>query len=362
MPRSSAVTVGATANASDYNKLRTDALGAAQIVPYEQATPDLTLLVAAGVYYLGSKKIYFAGGNSPSFTAPSENPRIDLLVIDTAGTLSRVAGTEAASPAAPTYPAGYLVICEVYNVVGQTTIRDVNTAGQGYFYREARPVVSDQGYPRIRTSYNFKDSGPFISATSGAGSPTVTFDSGGRLRLQTGTSASGVNAHARLELSGSAEDLNLFDYDPDFYAIILLGTNLGAGQTKRGFVVFGDAITQDSYTTSRHFGFEVRCNDGTEELYATWGDGTTAGEQLISGVTPDTTTPIRLYARVFSGASIEFYVNGVLKYTATTNVPAGDITAFGSRANVWAAAVYPTVGTTDWSLYVLQTSFSWLGQ
>jgi len=139
--RSSAVNIGDNAAAAQYNDLRKDAFAAAHLLPHEQATPDLTLKVESGISFIGITKVVFAGGNSPSFTAPTTNPRIDLLVIDSAGTLSRVVGTEAASPSVPTYPTDKVVLCEVFNRVGQTTIRDTDVAGQGYIQRDARPFL-----------------------------------------------------------------------------------------------------------------------------------------------------------------------------------------------------------------------------
>lgn len=139
--RSTAVNIGDNAAAAQYNDLRKDAFAAAHLLPHEQATPDLTLKVESGICFIGITKVVFAGGNSPSFTAPTTNPRIDLLIIDSAGTLSRIVGTEAASPSVPTYPTDKVVLCEVFNRVGQTTIRDTDVAGQGYIQRDARPFL-----------------------------------------------------------------------------------------------------------------------------------------------------------------------------------------------------------------------------
>ena len=139
--RSTAVNIGDNAAAAQYNDLRKDAFASARLLPHEQAAPDLTLKVESGVCFIGITKVVFAGGNSPSFTAPTTNPRIDLLTIDNAGVLARVAGTEAASPSIPTYPTDKVVLCEVFNRVGQTTIRDTDVAGQGYIQRDTRPFL-----------------------------------------------------------------------------------------------------------------------------------------------------------------------------------------------------------------------------
>lgn len=139
--RSSTVAIGDNALASQYNNLRLDAFAAAHLLPHEQTTPDLTIKVESGVAFIGITKVVYAGGNSPSFTAPTTNPRIDLLTIDNVGVLARVVGTEAASPSIPAYPTDKVVLCEVFNRVGQTTIRDSDVAGQGYIQRDVRPFL-----------------------------------------------------------------------------------------------------------------------------------------------------------------------------------------------------------------------------
>lgn len=139
--RTSQVSIGNSILASQYNNLRWDAEGGSFLRARQQGTPDLTLYADAGVFYLGATRVIFAGGNSPSFTAPTTNPRIDLLTIDSAGVLARVAGTEAASPSVPAYPADKIVICEVYNRVGQTQIFDTDQTTNGYIKQDARPIL-----------------------------------------------------------------------------------------------------------------------------------------------------------------------------------------------------------------------------
>lgn len=139
--RSSQVSVGDNILASQYNFLRNDAVGGAFLLPHEQSVPDLTLKVESGVCYVGAVRVIYAGGNSPSFTAPSSNPRIDLLTIDSSGALARTAGSEAGSPTVPTYPNDKLVIAEVYCRVGQTTIRDTDQGSNGYIKQDVRPFL-----------------------------------------------------------------------------------------------------------------------------------------------------------------------------------------------------------------------------
>ena len=101
----------------------------------------MTLLVAAGVAYVTGTPIYFAQTASPTFTAPVSNPRIDLLVLQSGGTLQIVQGTENASPVPPAYPAGKMPICEVYLRVASTAIYATDQGSNAYIYRDVRPFA-----------------------------------------------------------------------------------------------------------------------------------------------------------------------------------------------------------------------------
>lgn len=103
--------------------------------PTPQNTPDMTVKVNFGRGYIGNNVLVDKGvQNSPAFTAPAANKcAIDILHIDSSGTLAITQGTEVDlpnEPSAPTYPKDKLVICEVYLEAGdtaiyQTQIRDV---------------------------------------------------------------------------------------------------------------------------------------------------------------------------------------------------------------------------------------------
>lgn len=103
-----------------------------------QSTPNMTVLVGAGVLFIEGVFVKYAGGSSGTFTAPVTNPRIDLLTIDKNGTLAITGGTEAASPTAPTYPADKYVICEIYLRTTATSIKNADDATHAYILRDAR--------------------------------------------------------------------------------------------------------------------------------------------------------------------------------------------------------------------------------
>lgn len=92
--------------------------------PHEQATPNMTVRVDAGVIFAGGNSLQaIAAQNSATITAPTSNPRIDRIVMDRfTGSVSVVTGTEAASPSAPAIPWGKVPICQVALVVNQTSI------------------------------------------------------------------------------------------------------------------------------------------------------------------------------------------------------------------------------------------------
>lgn len=142
--RSSDVTAGTTIYASDVNKLRDDAFASSWLLAHEQTSPGLTLKVENGTCYINNVRIDYAGGNSASFTAPVTNPRIDLLSIDISGTLVRTAGTEAVSPVAPTLPTNQMAIAQIYNRVGQTSIKDTDDSTNGYIQKDLRPFLDNQ--------------------------------------------------------------------------------------------------------------------------------------------------------------------------------------------------------------------------
>lgn len=129
-----------------YNNSSIKQLGSTQgqfnpLLPSAQSTPNMTIAVAQGNVRFGNVNINFAGGNSPSFTAPltASNKRIDLLCIDNTGTLSIVTGTDTTgTPIAPTYPSDLFVICEVFLRNGMTSIKSLDDSTNGYISNDAR--------------------------------------------------------------------------------------------------------------------------------------------------------------------------------------------------------------------------------
>lgn len=124
-----------------------------------QDTPDLTVQVGGGLVENYYQQVWFnnkgvpsnyAGGNSPSITTPSANPRIALLTLDKDGVLSWAYGSEAETPSAPECPVNELPIAYVYERVGMTQIVNyedrTSYPSGGYLYRDIRPLMTPASY------------------------------------------------------------------------------------------------------------------------------------------------------------------------------------------------------------------------
>lgn len=201
--RSPTVATGNTVQASHHNTVRDDAKASATLLAHEKSTPDLQLYVEPGTVYFGTTKVNFAGGNSANFTAPATNPRIDALCLNKSGALVRIAGAEAVSPTAPKIPSYYIPICYVYNRVGQTTIRDADTTGQGYIYQEIRHFQGLQlDLDTATITYNEDGSINTLTDTDTGTVYTFTYTSDGNVNTISDTSFTWTFAYTNGLLSG----------------------------------------------------------------------------------------------------------------------------------------------------------------
>ena len=99
-----------------------------------QSSPDLTVQVSKGACFIAGVLAGDTDGVAilSGFAAPATNPRIDIVQISNAGVVSRKAGAEAGSPSAPSVDANNLKLCEVYNRVGQTSVKNTDDASNAY--------------------------------------------------------------------------------------------------------------------------------------------------------------------------------------------------------------------------------------
>lgn len=106
-----------------------------------QSTPGMTVRIAKGTCFVEGVRVNYAGGNSSTFTAPTTHPRIDLITLNSAGTINYTTGTEAASPDVPSFPADELPLALIYHRVGETSIKATSDGTNGYIYRDVRAFL-----------------------------------------------------------------------------------------------------------------------------------------------------------------------------------------------------------------------------
>ncbi len=168
------------------------------------AAATLKLYVEPGVFYIAGTRIIFAGGSTPAVTAPVSNPRIDVLSINSSGTLAWTTGTENASPVAPTYPSNQLPICELYNVVGETALYDNanQTAGQGYISNDVRTIAQ----PSMNWGVFSADLIPDADGTRNLGSGSFEWNN---LYVKTGIYLNGASINSQtISASTAAQSIS----------------------------------------------------------------------------------------------------------------------------------------------------------
>ena len=106
--------------------------------PLAQETPDMTIRVGSGVAIVLGSVVKFAGDDIGTITAPVTHPRIDLVTLDSSGTLAVTTGVEGASPDVPDYPTTKFVVAELYIPVGATSIKNEDDGSNGYILRDVR--------------------------------------------------------------------------------------------------------------------------------------------------------------------------------------------------------------------------------
>lgn len=97
-----------------------------------EGTPSLTVEITAGGGFAVGQPVALRTTATKVFVAPISNPRIDVIQIDQEGNIEVKAGSENASPSAPSVDADALKLAEIYCRVGMTSIKNTDDATNGY--------------------------------------------------------------------------------------------------------------------------------------------------------------------------------------------------------------------------------------
>lgn len=280
---------------------------------HEQATPDMTVVVDAGVVVSGTSLQVVSQQTTATIVPPVANNRIDLVVIDQAtGIVSVVSSAEAPKPDRPALPAGKIPTAEIFLTTSTTAITNDQI-------NDLRPLWRQESL--ADGSLTRGDTGLALSTTGvEAGSyflTNLTVDTQGRI-----TAAS----------SGSA----VFELDT--------GTGLDGGPiTGKGTISLADtAVTPGTYTlttlTVDQQGRITAASDGMAVTKISTGTGLSGGPITDTGTISLADTGVTAGSYTLSNVTVDAQGRitaasdgtAVTKISTGTGLTGGPITSTGT--------------------------------
>jgi hypothetical protein len=105
---------------------------------------NMTVAIAAGIVAVNGVRASVTGANSTIGTADTTNPRIDLITVNSSGTIATTAGTAAAVPLLPSIPSTSVVLAMIYVPVDDTVIATNQITDKRVFVNNAAaPGLAD---------------------------------------------------------------------------------------------------------------------------------------------------------------------------------------------------------------------------
>ena len=289
-----------------------------------QASPDMTVAVAAGQARVQGYFPYFTAANATISAASSSNPRIDLISIGYNGAVTVTAGTAAAAPVCPALPANNIPLAQVYVQTGATSIGSNAIT-------DKRVAVPD--------TFDIADEfmGGSVSATIGTGSGSYgnaswCFTAGGTLAAPSfQTAVAGHPGVLRTSTGATSGNATRMCYGSASTTAMIDPTNL----SRLRFIISIPTIT----TLAIKFGLGQDTSVATAAQFGTAGawvefvPATSAKWLYNTRQASSTTTNADTGADVASGTWYQFDIvrlqngnwqftkNGVLAFTHSTNQP-----------------------------------------
>lgn len=273
--------------------------------------------------------------------------RIDLLVLN-GGSLAIRKGTEAVSPTIPTPTTGDTVLVSVYNIPGETVIRDRSAALSGYIsdwydfavYRTDLLTKTGDGstltnlqnnpalaniLPKNKITTCFETAARFTSTiTGGGGQTSITYNATGA-KFHHGYTYTASCLGLTWELTGKPSIL--YAGSPFFSTRITMTTvSISAFGLYFGLGNPTVAVAGHTFTVG-HAGFKIIKSGGVISLYATQADGTTENASSVL-TTLALGDDVELLMKINGSSSVDYYyrVNGGALSSATNltaNMPSG---------------------------------------
>jgi hypothetical protein len=150
-----------------------------------QGSPDMTVTISKAATVSGGVLNATAAGNATITTANSTNPRIDLVVITSAGAIAVRAGTAATAPKPPTRTAGDVALCAVFVPANDTTISSAQIVDMRML-RNGGPVTIYKATAAETTNTTSSAIEALNKANAGLTIPSGLFLAGRVLRVRLG--------------------------------------------------------------------------------------------------------------------------------------------------------------------------------
>lgn len=280
--------------------------------------------------YAIHQEFSWKAANTNSTTTPTLN--VNALgaknIVNPDGTAVAIGQIPSGAMVTTKYDGTNMQLTSVGSTVGSLdSVPNTSTIPQN-FYTFTVPLLTDVG----STTNNFCG---FTASTIADGRP------GGGFGLSSITSSS-INSYMYTNVPGSGSTAGSYNYVCSDTKVISFKQSIAFGSTTNikafGFMA-NTAITTDLYSAQTNTSQGIRIIENAGTLYAQNASGTTATSTSIgAGITA---TDWNTYEIVFTpGVNIKYYINGVLKATHTTNLPATATFQFGYGISANSDTIY----------------------
>jgi len=283
-----------------------------------QSVPDMTVAVATGLVRILGNFAYVSAQNVTIAAADASNPRIDLVVCDYNGTVSRTAGTAAALPVPPAIPANSIQLAQIYVQAAASSLSNTNIVDKRptcIDYFDLYDEFMSQG---LVTTGNISDLAWALTAATG-GTPTWPAGTAlhpGLLQIITG-GTSGNNQRLHLGVASNSTPLHAADI-ARIEALVAIPT-ITTLAIKFGLGVdLNDATAASLGTAGAFFEFVPATS-------AKWRASTRAASTSSTTADPGSNVVAGNYYKLtilrLQNGNWQFAINDVLIATNTSNLP-----------------------------------------
>lgn len=285
-----------------------------------QASPDMTVAVAAGNARIQGYFPFFAAANATITAANGSNPRIDLISIDYNGAVTVTAGTAAAAPVCPALPANSIPLCQVYVQTGVTSIGSGAITDKRVVLPDTFDITDEFVSDGLVTAGNISQLGWTFTAN---GTQALSFLTGTALhpgQLSVGSGAtSGNDTRIHLGTSATAALMALPTSISRMRVLMQISSVVSTMRFKFGLGTDISDVASDTFGTDGVW-WEFNSNDSNKWQTETRASSTTT-TNTDTGADVATATWYQIEMVRLQNGNWQFAKNGALLFTHSTNLP-----------------------------------------